>query len=74
MTGKSTNLHITRFLAAVLVIFSHSFALTQGNGDQEWLWILTGGQLDMGALAVSVFFFVWRISHSKEYEQVYRIL
>ncbi len=56
MTGKSTNLHITRFLAAVLVIFSHSFALTQGNGDQEWLWILTGGQLDMGALAVSVFF------------------
>lgn len=56
MIQKSTNLHFSRFIAAVLVIFSHSFVITQGKITSEWLYIITKGQLDFGALAVAVFF------------------
>lgn len=56
MVKKSTNLQMMRFLAAALVIFSHSFALTQGNGEREWLYVITNGQFDLGAVAVAIFF------------------
>lgn len=56
MVTKSTNLQLTRFLAAALVIFHHSFILVNGNMEQEWLWRITGGQLNMGELAVGIFF------------------
>ncbi len=56
MLQKSTNLHFSRFIAAILVIFSHSFVITQGKVSDEWLFKLTKGQLDFGALAVAVFF------------------
>ena len=56
MIEKSTNLQFMRFVAACLVIFSHSFAITQGSGENEWLWKATNGQLDLGAVAVAIFF------------------
>lgn len=52
----SSNLQLTRFIAAVLVIVSHSFPLTQGSLEKEWLYILTNGQMTLGALSVATFF------------------
>lgn len=47
---------MTRFIAAMLVIMSHSFPLTQGNIQKEWLYVLANGQLTLGALSVATFF------------------
>jgi len=54
--GKSANLQIIRFIAAIMVIISHSFALSQGTDNKEYLIILSQGQITMGGLAVSIFF------------------
>ena len=53
---KSTNLEITRFIAALLVIFSHAFPITMGNSNSEWLYFITDGQLELGSFAVCLFF------------------
>lgn len=54
--GKSNNLQALRFIAAVMVIISHSFSVGMGDSSKEWFIILTNGQLSMGNLAVAVFF------------------
>lgn len=54
--GMSHNLHFFRFAAAILVIMSHSFALSSGNFEGEWFYHYSGGQVTMGAFAVGVFF------------------
>ncbi|MCV4229875.1 acyltransferase [Virgibacillus sp. LDC1] len=43
-----------RFLAAVLVIFSHAYPLTAHNG--ELFSKLSNGQWDLGSMAVAIFF------------------
>lgn len=53
---RSYNLEVMRFIAALLVIISHSFTLTQGSTQNEWLVVLTRNQLTFGALAVALFF------------------
>lgn len=53
---KSENLHFMRFIAAIMVILSHSFNLSVGNIEQEWAILLTNSQLTMGAISVSIFF------------------
>ncbi len=55
-TGKSHNLQLCRFLAALLVIVSHAFALSRGDNRTEWLFALTKGQTTLGAVAVDLFF------------------
>lgn len=54
---KSENLHFMRFLAAILVIISHSFPFGMGSLEGEWFIELTNSQLTMGGFAVSIFFF-----------------
>ena len=54
--GVSHNLQLTRFLLAILVIFNHSFALSTGNASEEWLVLITNGQMTFGGFAVSLFF------------------
>lgn len=54
--AKSNNLQLLRFIAALLVIVSHSFSLSTGDNAEEWLFVLTKGQITMDGLAVSVFF------------------
>lgn len=54
--GMSHNLHLLRFIAAVLVIMSHSFVLSNGSFEKEWFYKVSGGQITMGAFAVGVFF------------------
>lgn len=53
---KSDNLQLLRFIAAIMVMCSHAFILTEGDGSREWFVRATGGQMTMGAFAVSVFF------------------
>lgn len=53
---KSQNLHFMRFVAALMVIISHSFVFSKGNLFGEWFVELTKSQLTMGAFAVAVFF------------------
>lgn len=54
---KSTNLNVIKFVAAFLVIFSHSFTVVGESGGDPFGRI-TIGQLSFGELAVAVFFFV----------------
>ena len=56
MNKKSTNLHFMRFIAAMAVIFSHSFPIVEGNNSNEWLSKITKGQITFGGLAVAIFF------------------
>lgn len=52
--GRDNNFNLLRFLAATLVLYSHSFALTLGTGDAEPLRLDYG--MTWGAIAVDVFF------------------
>ncbi|MGD0857906.1 MAG: acyltransferase [Terracidiphilus sp.] len=47
-----------RLFFAVLVIFSHSFALGRGSDDTEPLFVLTHGQITFGNLSVWAFFVI----------------
>ena len=56
MKPKSENaFDCLRLLAAMTVLFSHSFALT-GHGLGELVYILSGGRMELGEIAVLVFF------------------
>lgn len=58
-TGKkSENLQLLRFLAAITVIFFHSFPLSlgEGKGDGELLAWISGGSIRLGNIAVGFFF------------------
>lgn len=54
--GVSYNLQLMRFLAALGVVFHHSFILSTGSMDREWLSAATGGQLTFGLVSVGLFF------------------
>ncbi|HWE95930.1 MAG TPA: acyltransferase [Tepidisphaeraceae bacterium] len=54
---KNNNLDFLRLLFAVVVVFSHSYPLTQGEKYQrERLWLATGGLFSFGTVAVAFFF------------------
>lgn len=55
LSKKSNNLQLMKFLSAIAVIVAHAFPLS-GNGDYDYLETLTAGQIDLGQLAVSIFF------------------
>lgn len=52
--GRDNNFNLIRFAAALLVLFTHSFALTRGTGDAEPLRSSIG--MSWGDIAVDVFF------------------
>lgn len=52
---RSTNINVLKFVCAILVILCHSYPIT-GNGT-DILSRATGGEVNFGGLAVSVFFF-----------------
>ena len=52
--GKSTNINMVRFFAAIGVLISHAHALSDGSVD--WLGRVVG--VTWGSVAVSFFFFV----------------
>lgn len=53
---KSENLHLMRFIAAIMVIISHAYPISTGEDVGEWFTELTNHQLTMGGFAVSLFF------------------
>lgn len=55
--GRNNNLNFIRFMAAIAVIFSHSYPFSYGKGHSDCLNWLTHGNMNFGGLAVSVFFF-----------------
>lgn len=52
--GRDNNFNLLRFLAASVVLFTHSFALALGSGDAEPLKKTLG--MTMGGMAVDLFF------------------
>ena len=57
-SGRENNFDFIRVVAAVAVMFSHSYPLTFGENDNEPLFILTKCQTDFGITAVNIFFIV----------------
>lgn len=53
---QPNNFDIMRFLAAALVLVSHTFALSTGSNAVEPLYQLTNGGATLGRVAVAVFF------------------
>ncbi|MEE0419940.1 MAG: acyltransferase [Lachnospiraceae bacterium] len=53
---RSSNLQLTKFIAAIMVIISHSFVLCTGSVSGDWIYRISDGQLTMGYVAVSIFF------------------
>jgi peptidoglycan/LPS O-acetylase OafA/YrhL len=53
---NSNNVNLVRFVAALTVIFSHAFYVSEAKEDP--LSVLTKGQVNMGGIAVGVFFFL----------------
>ncbi|WP_160115200.1 acyltransferase family protein [Bryocella elongata] len=56
LPATSNNFDALRLGLAVLVIYSHSYALGLGSEATEPLYRLTRGQMSLGALAVDLFF------------------
>lgn len=52
------NFSSIKFLAALLVILSHSFSITRGNGIVDPLYEATNSNLSFGSIAVAIFFFL----------------
>ena len=56
--SRYNNFDFFRFCLAVVVIFSHSFAITYGDNLREPCFRLTHGQAESGAIAVDFFFVI----------------
>jgi peptidoglycan/LPS O-acetylase OafA/YrhL len=55
---RANNFDVLRLVAAISVIFSHSFLLAEGRQDDEPLMLVTQGQSILGVVGVFVFFVI----------------
>jgi len=69
MTGRQNNFDALRLLAAIAVIFSHSFLIAEGTQNNEWLILLTGNQSILGLTGVFVFFAISGFLVTQSFEQ-----
>ncbi len=53
---RQNNFDLLRLIAALSVIFSHAFLLSENSQDHDPLMMLTGGQTVLGVVGVFVFF------------------
>lgn len=67
--ARHNNFDTLRILAAVSVIFSHSFLIAEGTGERELLNRLTGNQCMLGLAGVFVFFAISGFLVTQSYEQ-----
>ena len=67
--GHANNFDALRLLAAVSVIFSHSFLIADGNESHEPLILLTGRQSILGLAGVFVFFAISGFLVTQSWEQ-----
>ena len=56
--GRDNNLNVIRLVAAVMVIFSHSWPLSYGADHSDILDTFSHGQITFGNVAVCIFFFL----------------
>ena len=56
ISGRKNNLDLIRFIAAVMVIYAHSFPIVLGEGSADHLARFSRGQMSFGNLAVCIFF------------------
>src|SRR5690348_4770379 len=57
-TSRSNNFDAVRLLAALSVVFSHSFLIAEGSEASEWFVRVTGNQCVLGLVGVFVFFII----------------
>ena len=67
--SRDNNFDALRLLAAVAVIFSHSFLIADGNENSEPLIVLSGRQSILGLAGVFVFFAISGFLVTQSYEQ-----
>jgi len=56
--GRNNNLNIIRLVAALLVLYMHSFAVSVGDESGDIFGIITMGKEHAGGIAVDVFFMI----------------
>src|SRR3974377_1471315 len=66
---RRNNFDALRLVAAVSVIFSHSFLIAEGTQNNEWLILLTGTQCILGLTGVFVFFAISGFLVTQSFEQ-----
>lgn len=66
--GRRNNLDLCRLIAAVLVIYSHSFPICVNNYDNELIAKLSRYKISGGSLAVAVFFVLSGFLITKSYD------
>jgi peptidoglycan/LPS O-acetylase OafA/YrhL len=69
MTARQNNFDALRLLAAIAVIFSHSFLIAEGTQNNEPLILLTGNQSILGLAGVFVFFAISGFLVTQSFEQ-----
>ena len=69
MTARQNNFDALRLLAAISVIFSHSFFIAEGTQRSEWLVRLTGNQCILGLCGVFVFFAISGFLVTQSFEE-----
>src|SRR6201996_8544984 len=66
---RQNNFDALRLIAAVSVIFSHSFLIAEGTQNNEPLILLTGNQSILGLVGVFVFFAISGFLVTQSFEQ-----
>ncbi|HUZ73839.1 MAG TPA: acyltransferase [Stellaceae bacterium] len=66
--GRGNNFDLVRVIAAISVIFSHSFLIAEGTQLHEPLIVLTGNQSILGLAGVFVFFAISGFLVTQSYE------
>ena len=66
---RQNNFDALRLVAAIGVIFSHSFLIAEGTQNRDWLILLTGNQCILGLTGVFVFFAISGFLVTQSFEQ-----
>src|SRR6516225_1949598 len=66
---RRNNFDALRLVAAISVVFSHSFLIAEGTQDREWLIRLTGNQSILGLVGVFVFFAISGFLVTQSFEE-----
>lgn len=67
--GRNNNLNFIRLIAAIMVIFSHSFPISGGGGDRS-IHFINRWTSGIGSSGSGYLLFLWRISDLQKCVQV----
>src|ERR1700757_4755174 len=67
--SRRNNFDALRLVAAISVVFSHSFLIAEGTQNHEWLIWLTGNQSILGLVGVFVFFAISGFLVTQSFEE-----